>query len=404
MLHQAPSFESLDLFIRDLISTKITSQTYDASDIQRWSMWLLIQKDQVMSQIQKEVIKREKPKKIGLFIQGRQTYFSNLINRVVAYEINYEEQMPAFAKRFYGELEDVLLSLLVYLQRQYSAYFDVTQYLPVNEVRAVQVDIKKRIELLRKRLTTPQTELRLLTIALEPYERWLAPDSAQDPVISRITYQQLLYGSEFLDDIASIQDDQDINCHLRTKMVFFNFNSQSFLDYCYTTIQQELEAIESLDRKLEKIAELEKIFAQLETKPHRFFTLNAKATDKFLLNLVVQERLYIENIRKIYVDISMPVSGGYPYSKEKELLEKAPSTLTLGVLAAMSKAFYLAGITPFKTQDAAIKFWNRHFGTKFKDTVTEKSFETKFYSIDATTKTALIDLWHTLISVTRNKV
>lgn len=384
-MYREPCSSTLQKFVQDRVTQKITPGYSYEEQTSEWSDYLFGEKQKIIVAVHMDILKLETHESRQTYIESQQAYFSTQIGSVMDFLLDNEERMPPALVDGYNRLAETLQSILTQIQVEYRKYFDLQREISRSHWLQVRKDLQRKIHQVRSRMQNPLYDARLRDLALRPYEEWCKEYT--EPM----NYEQLMYANTFFRELLAVDLEMDVDCQMRNILVKLNFNTEDFFNYAVDNMNGELANLQNWER-LEKLAEFEKIFSLLKMKTGNAFTNENTGISDFLMNLVHQERLLIENIGKI--NASSFALSPVPESKEAAAKPTAKILFSepLNVLAGFSKAMEDAGvISADKTMDiirAFVGVWR----TKNKEDLSEESFRQRFYNIEPSTKLQIIRL------------
>jgi hypothetical protein len=306
-----------------------------------------------------------------LFIQQQLSHYGDIVAQLLVYRETLPDD-PAYEKiaQFCEDEIALFESILLHIQKEYRRYIDQDNPMPAGQLLKVRAEIKVRVAALRKVLAPIASEIKLLDIALDPYERHLEEPAGLS------TYRQYYYCLQYLGELEMIKPDDDIDCKLRTALVYMNFNTRAFLHYCYKNVRGELKSLVSTAEKLDKLEELQKIFTQLQTKPGCEYTAMEPSTVSLLLRIVKGEKKHIRKQKKIYQTYNPTTQEDLPASSMK-----LKTSLTVEQFGAILKLFYVTGTITNKTQMDFLRLFASVLQTEKKDVISVDSLRSKYHVV-----------------------
>jgi hypothetical protein len=315
-----------------------------------------------------------------LFIQQQLSHYGDLSAQLMIYiETLPNEEGYAKITQFCQDELELFESIVVHIQKDYARYIDRAQAMPAGQLLKAKIQIRARVAALRARLSTSDTDPKLLNIALDPYERPVEAEKLN-------TYEQYSYCQEYLHELEMIAPDDDIDCKLRTAMVYMNFNTRAFLHYCYKAVSGEVKALVTTAEKLDKLEELSKIFGQLRTKPGCEFTKAEPSTVDLLLRIVKGEKKHIRKQKKIYKSHSPVAKDELPNGALK-----LKADLTVEQWGVLLKFLFVNKIITNPVRMDFLRIFASIIQTPKKDVISVDSLKSKFTTVSPDAKIWLVD-------------
>jgi hypothetical protein len=387
-----PQMKNLPDFVREKVQLAIFSPHIKSDDTRKWAGYIEISGEHMLRELKTEVLTLENEKKIELFIQSQQYSFIELLNMVTHYGQRAAEN--GFPEKdlildFYERISEVLQAVLHFLEKYFPSYFNYNLEVPSSSMILARNEIGSRVTTLKGKLLTMDTA-RLLKIVTAPLLVFVEDETV------KITYRQFRYFRELLDDLEAIKPSDDVNCGVRTAIANLNFNSNEFADYMCDIMNEDLNALDTLAEKLDKLAWFDKNLKQLKIKANRALYEGEPDIVQYLMAYVHQEITYLQSTQ--VKEINHQPQGATEDQKDF----KVETNLTISLQAALLKTFVNAGIIKNTGLTELMRFVTQYFRTSKKDDINFNTFHTLFYSVDASTKTALLAVCKKLTDAARN--
>ncbi|MDQ0107473.1 hypothetical protein J2T02_002592 [Chitinophaga terrae (ex Kim and Jung 2007)] len=379
-------------FIREKVKLAVMAPQVEADEIKKWIGFIEIAADMIVKQLKHEVLCLDSEKKVELFIQNQQFSLIETLNLV-----NYNSQAykgpdppsPSLAHEFYAHSIRIVQDILQSLESLYPTYFNYDMQVPASLLNPYKAELGEKFTAFKGRVLNMETS-RLIRVLSGPLEDFLEED------YTAITYKQLQYFKTLIGMLYELKPGKDPNCQIRTIMANMNFNATGFFDYMCSIMNDDLEALDTIAQKLEKLAWFEKNLGQLVIKPGMVLYPKDTSLVDYLLSYVRREAAYLQSI--------VPPANTTPDTfngQEDGKSFKVETSLTISLLAALLKLLVDTGILKNNVIRGLMRFFSQHFRTSKRESIDFETFRTQYYSVDAGTKSALISLCKKLLENAR---
>lgn len=233
----------------------------------------------------------------------------------------------------------------------------------------------------------------LLEIAISRIKRRLSNTKM------RLTYRLVLFYKELVrvtDDLKKIKNKEELDDELIRSLIFINFNSVFFVQYCVKRMKSGLENRYKTVDKIEFLALCLKRINQTPVRGGIALFKNYPSVKELLSQWVLDELGYWERKLQLYT----PFSGDKNYMIETNI--KIATSLSVPQLACFARLFVETGTITNKRKEDILEFFPEHYKTKKCESIEYGSFRTKYYAISESTKEHIRSLIITMLNELRN--
>ena len=288
-------------------------------------------------------------------------YYIAQTNRMPVSKTSKEEIIA-----FYTTIEEQLLHLLNYLQKNMYPYFNTEQKMPENYRLQTQQYFLQSVGNLENKISkgTSPPILRLIT---EPIKKYYS--SGTDCCLNYNMYQ---YWKTLLGQLLTFTTDEHNTC-IQT-LILHNFNHGSFINQVMETWCQSINQLETTAEKTEQWAIHLRTINRLHPLPGMHLYKNIPTCKQLLLQAI---------------DAEITIHQTQPANLQQFNLQPLPSpiqtTLSVPQLAGMIRLLVDTGILTCDNQTLLLKDISRAFATRHQKEVSPESLRQKYYHQDSAT-------------------
>lgn len=396
--------KTLPDFIREKVQLSVMSPHISGEDLKKWIGYIEITAANILKEFKSDVLTFDTEHKLGLYIQSNQYAYIEILNLIT----HLREQGQSMAmgefegiKDFHQRVTKVLLELLHYLEYVFPGHFNYNLEVPAAALFPIKQEIDRKVASIKSRLLNVETAA-LLKITMLPFEQLLTEDNP------RLTYHQIAYLRELTDILAEITPQGDVNCKIRTMLANMNFNSDEFGRYMCANMNEHLEACSTTAEKLDKLAWFAKNLEQLHIKPGRALYEKEPDIVQYLLKYINSEQSYLQ------MEMTLLPKGSAVGPTTQQGESQATSTpdntqhlkvetkLSVSVQSALIKVMVKADVYKDAVIRDLLRLFSANVRTARKENIDYESMRTQYYSVDASTKTAVIAVCKKMLEAARD--
>jgi len=314
-------------------------------------------------------------------IQANQSLLVSLIEKLGG-ELGYEKReihnhLPSLliVKEFAINCLDDVLKLL---EKDFEKYLNLDVPVPPR----IKNQLKKELQNVEKQVNFKDEAWHLIQLIVDIIKKHIAPERM-------LTYRESKYYEKLISEIGLIWINHGLD-HLSSLMsglIYLNFNSYRYFNYCTNQYRTKLNSIENMTDELQQLYQFRKNIAQQKIGNGYSYKPADISLKEQLFNWLNEEIIYLE--KKINSTILNPV--------EKESF-KFLSNLTVAQIGLFIRLFIDIGYLNNKNITEMLKFVSRFTSTPQAKIMSAESLRIKYYNIESSTKEALKGILLKMIS------
>ncbi len=247
--------------------------------------------DKIKAQLVQEVFAFTKEKEIEVFIKNYQLGCTHLLDRL--YQQEQQLNTPnKTAIQFYNGFYQPILSLLSFIEERFSKYFDRFEKVPDVYLALTKEELRQQQQLLRNVLQ--ETEEGLITAKL--LER--LDSFVNDSPVQSITYRDIMFFKELtreLQDVGQWKKQANIYSGVQQLLIYLNYNAKEFVNDMVNKIAAELQRLDDLNDRIDRLLLYSKTLNQLQLKPDSSLLHRHPSIKLQLSNWFSEELAYLEH-------------------------------------------------------------------------------------------------------------
>lgn len=325
--------------------------------------------DKIKAQLVQEVFAFTKEKEIEVFIKNYQLGCTHLLDRL--YQQEQQLNTPnKTAVQFYNGFYQPILSLLSFIEERFSKYFDRFEKVPDVYLALTKVELRQQQQALRKALQ--ETEESLITAKL--LER--LHSFVNDSPVQSITYRDIMFFKELtreLQDVGQWKKQANIYPGIQQLLIYLNYNAKEFVNDMVNKIAAELQGLDDLNDRIDRLLLYSKTLNQLQLKPDSSLLHRHPSIKLQLSNWFSEELAYLEH----------KLNGLQTYQKAQEphkLPRKLLCQLPVDQLGIFFRAASDLHIINASSQKALFEQIAPLLSTTYRTTLSPDSMRSKSYS------------------------
>jgi hypothetical protein len=331
-------------------------------------------KEALIMQLMHDTFYNKTEAETGLLVERYQTICGNLLDQLFDYQF-YEVTNELI--EFYKAVGTQLESIIAMLQDSYGRYFNANLIPPyslrLREERALQRLWKNTA----RTLGESESNIPIVNILDYCINKMLHDDNE-----TAVTYQQAAYLQNLLKELSSYVFRRSYEPgpdSLTELLIGWNFNEFAFIHEVCTSIRREVENKESDECRLEYLKNTQKQMSQVLEKTNAAFHLTRPSAKQTVLEWIAQELTCLEEPAIV--------------QEKKEVKEgiKINTSVSVPVLALITRLLKESGIVTNSNQTEIVKFFATHFTTPHKSELSYGHLRGKYYDTDEGTKKKVCD-------------
>jgi hypothetical protein len=310
-----------------------------------------------------------------LLVERHQIIVATLLNLLFNHQ--HHQSITQDQKQFYQQVAAQLEDIIVFLKNNFARFFNTDLHLPLSVRLREGNELNGQWKMIIEAMPDFESNNRLLHI-LERHITGVLDLKER----AQVTYHQVSYLKNLIKEISgyfSTTTCLPVYASLTELLISWNFNDLVFIREVCANIRAEMEDKESAKCRLEFLKSCYKNVSQLlEINVIPFFA-TLPSVQKTILDWISQELVHLEWM-SVAVETAAMNEGS-----------KIQTSLTVPVLALLTRLFKEAGIYTNSNQTDILKFVSSHFTTQRQLEVSYGHLKSKYYQIDEGTKKTMID-------------
>lgn len=363
--------EKVTTLINDTIDPKkITVPGSTEKNLQELSSFVLSEKEDIKKNLVSEAFTMNKEKRVKLFIENNQASLIQLSDISLSY-INScsEKQKPKQTealKKFYCSISGHLTDLLFFIERNFKKYFNEDLQIPLLYKNIAVKEFSEQVKLIRKQSLLLSTDNQLLTIALVPFDKFIAENKS-------ITFRQLYYLKELMYELFQIDMSTcsgSVNKLLSDTLFSLNFNSKEYVDYTIRHINEDIQDLQTPEDKIERL----NWYLKMNNLQH---TRSSIALHPLLNTVKDQLTQWLE--KELFLIALKHKTHSSPELNNIQTEFKLNISISVAVLGFLIKLLIAAGIITNSNHSEIIRFFAKHCRTSKQDDISFESLYNKYH-------------------------
>lgn len=337
--------------------------------------------DRAKHSINSNVVKADRKKEIRKYIRQQQLTLIALNGKLVKHvhpgKFVAAEVSPEPIS-LYHHVYKTLDDLLLFMEKNFSGFFDSDIWLPASYRRIALQDISFDIEKLEADLSKFSIDSQLLTIVFFVFRQFIDEKCVNEITWRKVRYLKLLK-KELNKLVANAKEDEDVTEPLQFLLINLNFNHFSFFAYYVNLIALQYENSDTVSQQLEKLKQHLKRVNLVPDRPGIIFDTRARPIKEQIAACMGEDlglradQLPIEfspeELRKLKIELDLSID------EFGCLLNGLYKGIRLIKNANLLEVFALAACV---------------FRTKRKENISAESLRKKYYSIEHNVKMRVI--------------
>lgn len=316
----------------------------------------------------------------------QRSFIRNLHARLVWLDDNLPRTIEVDEKENLGEIKNlgdiqksvilILEDLLIFIWENFSSFCDTSQKMPIK----FQVEFFREISEKFEKLSLPETNpdhilFEKVNTAVKNRFKEGQP---------KITYGLMTYLNNFVREIEKVRDsnrEHSFSITLKEVLIAYNFNSLPVVHYLVSTIIEDVEKIEPVKDKIERLYHWQKLINQVPGNPAYAFTDKRDAVNYFLNNWTQEEIRFYEKSLLLF-------SGVYPGSIPgiANTGFKIETDLSVSQIACVVRLLMECDIFRNDNVRGLLYFLADHIRSKKQENISAESLRLKYYNIEESTR------------------
>ncbi len=384
--------EVLDALIHhDLAPDNLKNHPLSNQQFEKWCTKVQSEVNRIKLLFKNKLFSIKREKQFEQYIQCHQQELIRLTDHLLQY-ISPEEALKIYStsdeinpvnlyKIIYVQLED----LLTYIEKHFSQYFSLKAKIPRSYMIIAVRDFKEELPILKRELKEQGISQELNKVVFHPFEKLIISRNEEC-----ISFRKLIYLKTMLKELVDISfnnsTDKSIDEKVCCGMIYLNYNSFKFFNYCTSNFKDLYLKEDSLCGQIEKLAYFIKTLNQDHVKPGFAYKPKCISIKDALLEWLDEEMYFLE--KRNQLSLNIPFKRKEPIHNDFKVL----TSLSVSQLAYLVRLFFDTGIIINKNHREVLKFISMGTQTKRAENISVESMRSKFYNIEDSTRETIKDL------------
>ena len=368
-------FEILDSLVLDKLRPSFAFSLPDESLAECLSI-ALTEKSRIKRNLYKSVFELKEDRLIEIYIHNHQKRLIFLADNLHDY-LNSNRQssdkqtiISECIISAWESLYPVIEELLFYIESHFSKYVNPNEKIPERLKQTIAREFQECLLYIDQFRNTQNAEL--ISIATNPVVKFI--DNQQVA-----SFRQLSYLKELIKQYWGFEKqskENDYGVYLKNSLFYINFNTLSFLHFLIDEILQELDLMDSVPDKIERLSWYLKTTNQSHVHSDFVYKPKSQSIKELLLHWIEDEIYHLEKSLKTF-EFSKQAANSLVNSSFK--LE---TDLTVNQYAFLIRVFAEVGIYKNKSKTKLADFFAVNTNTKGADIVSSRNLRNNLYGTD----------------------
>jgi len=349
------------------------------------------------SQIRNQLFSLNKKHRKQTLISQYYSTLTLLLNQVLRYKTdNHFGQQPIV--QIVSLIQSVLEELLAFIETRYFTLINPEAQVSATCCKAIQEEMKGRIQDLTNRLTPEHLKNAALKIVLQRLLRFIEGKLPEFKANYRTVFYKkaLLKG---LEELHWLEKDPEDFSEVDKLLIFLNFNSKSYTDLLINFIKEKVSESKTPLEKISRLQFYYKSFKQIQPKPKMI--LNPQYYDLRIImkNWFDQEIKYMKKtVEMITTQETYLTESGLRKNAPAKVKQKVVCNLSSDQLALILRAADESKILMARSMSEVFKTIVPHLSTPYKEDLSYQSMRVKTYNIEDRDRLIAIEMLETIIN------
>jgi hypothetical protein len=318
----------------------------------------------------------------ALLVERYQTISAILLDLLFHYQ-RYES-ITREIKQFYQSVSAQLEGIIDLLRNTYSRYFNTGLNLPLPLRHREALELKRYWKVITSTPDQPCNDVTIIKILDQCMKKLVHHNETV------VTYHQASYCRNLVKELLGYictRASNPVYNSLTELLISWNFNEFAFLQEFCMGIKTEVQNKESDECRLEFLKNTHKQVSQILERSAAVLHPAQPSAKQTVLNYITHELTWLQEV------VSVP--------EKREIKEgiKIHTSITVPVLALLTRLLKESGIVTNDKQSEVLKFFTTHFTTLHKPECSYHHLHSKYYNIDEGTKKKVCDYLMMMVSL-----
>lgn len=373
-----------------LVTEDIEPTSFKGADLSpdQFNDWIAVaakEKRNIGLFLQHQIVTATKKEALELQIHGYQASIVQMLDQVFNYKTDYSGYGLDMV---YESVLSILEELLIYIERYHYRYFNLDERVPNKLLQGSREELRGRIKRLGNQLLkSGEHDEKLVELALLPVKKLIVGDGKK----LFVTYRDLMNVKELLTALEGMDGRRRMNAYypvLIEVLIYRNFNDVAFKDYLIGFIRNEINGLEHIEQRIEKMLLHFKEISQLEEVHPDTFSIK-----EGIRCWLRREVLFFRNSQKLRSVISdidaLKDQGEFKEENSLQNEENMDYDLTVGELGLLTRVMRDGNILKNKNINPMMRRVARIVHTKYQREVSADSLYNSFHTVKEATAKSL---------------
>jgi hypothetical protein len=344
---------------------------------------VLEENEKIKALMVREVFSFTKGKEIEIYIKNYQVALTHLLDLLYSHERQIKDPSEDI-NRFFQTFFKSILSLLSFIEERFSKYFDKGGKVPDVYLALIRHEFGLKMDSISKNFQTDTPDTLIAVQLMEKLRTFIIPQKA-----NTITYHNIMFHKELvkeLEDFSHWEKGKGIYSGLQQLLIYLNFNDKEFINEMVNRFVKELNGLDDINEKIDRLLVYSKEINQLQLKPDSELQARHPSVKNQLSCWFAEELAYLE--RKLS-GLNISIMDG---STPKESKTKVLCHLSVDQLGIFFRAATDLKLLTSPSQKTLFEKIVPGIATPHRSVLSPESMRTKSYAPEKNDLEALKDI------------
>ena len=368
----------------------------DEKQMETWTVKIKQETIHLKSQLRNQLFSLNKRNKKQRLISEYYSALTLLLNHLLRYKKdNHFEQQSK--QQMISLIQSVLEELLVFIETRYLSLINPEAQVSATCGRAIQEEMKRRMQELTNRLGPEHLKNAALEIVLQRFSRFIEGKLPEFKANYRTVFYKkaLLKG---LEELHWVENDSEDFSPLDKLLIYLNYNSKAYISFLINFIKGKVRDYNNPTETISILRFYQKAFKQIHPKPNTILNPGYYNLRTIINNWFEQEILYLKDTISLSnprVSSSETVYISHQSVKEKQ---KIICNLSSDQMALILRAADEAKILMARSMSEVFKTIVPHLSTPHKQNLSYNAMRVKTYNVEDRDKEVAIQMLEMIIN------
>jgi vacuolar-type H+-ATPase subunit E/Vma4 len=314
------------------------------------------------------------------YIQFHQQELIRLIDALMEEdrELKSSKANSSQFNELYQSAFHILQSLLEFIERHFTKYFDQDTKAPFSYISMVTSDLVKWYSDIHQQLKSIAADNALTDLLLSPVKKLieLIPNGP-------ISYRMIIYAKEIHKEAQRIlkaaSTSGNVNEEIRRSLIYLNFNTLKYFNFFADCFLVSINQLDSPAERIEKLSYDLKVISQAQVKPGVGLNNTMRSLKEQVIDWISEEISYLEKVTKLRERSVM-------LATDQEEGFKLKMEMSVSQIAYVLRIFVETRLIHNKNISELIRFFAKFFQAKRLDSISYESLRVRYYNVEEGTR------------------